>query len=127
MIRRLSLILGIAVASSAWGQNQPTIEQLQKDLNNTQELLKIAQDRKNELSIDNQNLHKRIAELEQKLSNNESLLAQGYILRQQDQLWKQFMDLNPNIKAMWTEFIASMEKMDLFPKILGNPNWPFGD
>lgn len=130
MKRLPCLILTFAFLSpfsaSARAQNPTSSEELQKKLDSTVELLKDAQDRKNELRIENQQLQKRIAELEHQAARSDIPDAAHGNLRVKDPLWRAFLQMNPGIDQMWTVFANASESSDRIASLLGIGNWPFG-
>ncbi len=120
----LSLLL---MVSTAMGQQ--TQEQLQQAYDEALVQLKAAQDRKNELALENQKLQKRIAELEQQYQTTqerlETLENRAYFLREHYAAWHDFVQLNPPIGLMWTNFFNSIVTPANLTDILGDGNWPF--
>ncbi len=135
MTRFGSMIVGVVVgvagagASLAMAQGTPSVEQLQKQLDETNVQLRAAQDRKNELALENQKLQKRLTEIEQQnqavREELETLENRAYFLREHYAAWQEFLDANAPIKAMWSAFFNSASTPYPLTDILGDGHWPF--
>ncbi len=123
-------MFGLLITTSiAAAQNSPTVEQLQQSYDEAMVQLKAAQDRKNELALENQKLTRRIAELEQQSADVklklEVLENRAYFLREHYAAWHDFLRLNPPIAAMWSTFFNSIGNNHSLTDIFGDGNWPF--
>lgn len=130
-MNRLGIAMFVLMTSTsiASAQNTPSIEQLQKSYDEAMVQLKAAQDRKNELALENQKLTRRLAELEQQGADVklklEALENRAYFLREHYAAWHDFLRLNPPIAAMWSTFFNSSGNPRSMTDLLGDGNWPF--
>ncbi|MBC7785139.1 MAG: hypothetical protein H7144_14990 [Burkholderiales bacterium] len=122
-------VLGL-MSPLAMAQNQTSPEQLQKMYENTLELLRNAQDRKNELAVENQKLQKKLADAEvlqqQQAVRSDALEGRLYALQQFEARWRQFLEGNPRVGELWGWYVATPVQRDLGTDILGDGRWPFG-
>lgn len=127
MVRVGSLLM--ICASVALAQNQPTLEQLQKSYEESLVQLKAAQDRKNELAMENQKLQKRIQELESERQHLQeqiqTLENRSYFLREHYASWQAFLDIHPSVQAMWSVYFKGTSVNFGLTEILGDGQWPF--
>ncbi len=116
-------------ASLAVAQNSPSAEQLQKQLDETNAQLRAAQDRKNELALENQKLQKRLTDTEQQTQavreELDTLEYRAYFLREHYAAWQEFLEVNPPVKAMWSAFFNSVTTRHSLTDLLGDGHWPF--
>jgi len=127
----LALSAGLALA-----QDAANPEQLKKLYNDALTQLKAAQDRKNELATQNEQLTAKVAELQKQLDQARGEMAdlkrqdaenaeKTFSLRSHHAAWQSFVDRYPELKARWKRFL----KADLLygdndlPKLL-DPEWP---
>ncbi|MGC4032964.1 MAG: hypothetical protein QM754_14750 [Tepidisphaeraceae bacterium] len=103
----------------------PTEDQLQ-DLRNQ---LKRLQDGKNELATENAKLRQQIADKDKKLTEQsaqiDSLQNRAYYLREFYAVWTEFLEMNPNVRSMWSAYSFSAEAVDRATQLLGDRSWPF--
>jgi predicted nuclease with TOPRIM domain len=130
--RRLGMGLAIAfLGAMATASHAQDAQQLQKMYDESQAQLRAAQDRKNELFVENQKLQKRLSELEEQLSATrgelETLENRAWFLREHYASWQDFVELNPPIRAMWQGFFngALVTTPTLLTDLLGDGKWPF--
>jgi len=113
---RMGAAAVLACATVVSAQETPSPDELQKMYDDALVQLKAAQDRKNELGIENEQLKGKIAELEQKLTEaqttNESLQAEvnsaadrTYFLRSYYAAWQRFLERYPQLKTQWDVFL----------------------
>jgi septal ring factor EnvC (AmiA/AmiB activator) len=100
----------------AIAQETPAPDELKKMYDDALVQLKAAQDRKNELGIENEQLKARVADLEQKLTaskaDSEALQAEvnsaadrTYFLRSYYAAWQRFLERYPHLKTQWDVFL----------------------
>ncbi len=116
-------------AATAVAQNQPTEEQLQRAYDEALVQLKAAQDRKNELALENQKIRKQLTDLEaekqQLQEQNQTLENRSYFLREHYAAWRAFLDTNPSVDAMWSTYFNGTVPIFRLSDILGDGRWPF--
>ena len=123
----LTLVLS---ARLALAQDAATPEQLKKLYGDALGQLKAAQDRKNELAQQNEQLTAKVAELQKQLdqSRGEALelkrkdaesAEKTYFLRSHYAAWQGFVDRYPELKARWKHFLET----DLLSGQTDLPQW----
>ena len=107
----LALSAGLALA-----QDAANPEQLKKLYNDALTQLKAAQDRKNELATQNEQLTAKVAELQKQLDQARGEMAdlkrqdaenaeKTFSLRSHHAAWQSFVDRYPELKARWKRFL----------------------
>ena len=138
-IRRLSLAAAVVVALSAGlalAQDANNPEQLKKLYGDALNQLKEAQDRKNELATQNEQLAAKVAELQKQLeqARNENLdlkrqdaehAEKTFYLRSHHAAWQTFVDRYPELKSRWKKFLEKdvVAAGNDLPKLV-DPEWP---
>ena len=119
----------LALTSNSSAQNSPNAEQLQAMLLDAQNQLKDAQNRKNELATQNQDLQKKLADTDaerQQLKDRVVTLENsGYYFRLHYTAWQEFIDQNPSLRVVWFSYFTSGELMERVTTIIGDGTWPF--
>jgi hypothetical protein len=111
------LILGMC-GSPCLAQEQPTPVQYKKMYTDALNQLKAAQDRKNELSAENEKLKKDNTALGQQVAQLQAQLAKlqdekahfsdrTFFLRSYYAAWRRFLSLHPRIEARWDDYISN--------------------
>ena len=116
---RLYLCGVIILLSSAvcFGQDKPTYEQLEKAHQDTLTQLKNAQDRRNQLATENEQLQAKAVDLQKDLDAAHAELAdlrrqeatwaeQTFFLRSMYAAWQDFLMRYPRLRAEWEAFLA---------------------
>lgn len=109
----VALTAGIVLAQDA---NNP--EQLKKLYNDTLAQLKAAQDRKNELATQNEQLAAKVQELQKQLDAARGEMLQlkrqdaesaekTFYLRSHHAAWQAFVERYPELKARWKRFLEN--------------------
>ena len=97
------------IGPAARAQNQPNAEDLNKKYEDALAQLKAAQDRKNELATENEQLKARIAELERQASEHHRAAAEyaqnTFFLRAHYAAWQTFIDRYPQLRTRWRVFL----------------------
>jgi hypothetical protein len=109
--RVLAIVFAVTcISPPAHAQNQPNPEDLTKKYEDALAQLKAAQDRKNELATENEQLKARIAELERQASEHHRAAAEyaqnTFFLRSHYAAWQTFIDRYPQLKTRWRVFLA---------------------
>lgn len=115
-VRSIAIAAVLMGCSLSWGQDAPTAEQLQQLYDDALVQLKAAQDRKNELSIENERLAAQLAELQSELdivrTKNRQLergaaefSTRNWFLRSHYESWLNFVGKYPRLKAEWEQFL----------------------
>ena len=90
-------------------QNQPNQEDLSKKYEDALAQLKAAQDRKNELATENEQLKARIAEIEREANEHRRAAAEyaqnTFFLRSHYAAWQTFIERYPQLKTRWRVFL----------------------
>lgn len=124
MCRRACLACGVfvtcllATAPPAPAQEPPTLDELQKMYDDALAQLKTAQDRKNELGVENEQLQTRLADAQAKLAQStatvQSLQEQvnrfaddTFNLRSFHAAWLLFIERYPALKLQWQVFLEN--------------------
>src|SRR4051812_5555990 len=103
------LALSAAVPRAARAQDTNNPDELKKQLSDALNQLKAAQDRKNELSTENEKLKARVAELEQQLQSmkkdSAEQAAKTWALRSQAAALETFLQRYPQLAERWKLFL----------------------
>jgi septal ring factor EnvC (AmiA/AmiB activator) len=106
----------IGMATIALAQEPPKPDELKKMYDDALAQLKAAQERKNELGNENEQLKSRLGELEKKLAETQSradelqaqvnsAADQTFFLRSHYAAWEHFLTRYPNLMAQWKLFL----------------------
>lgn len=121
----LLLAAVLSLPSAARGQDDP--KQLQAKYDDAVTQLKAAQDRKNELSVENDSLKTRLAEIEAKLKQLDDETAERtFHLRASNAAWNAFLEGRPDLRAEWDRFIMLgpvVPEFQLATTVI-DPAWP---
>ena len=128
------LILSMT-AAAAWGQDQPNPDQLRRMYDDARNQLKQAQDRKNELAVENDKLNARVVDLQKqldaaKLKLDDAARATGdearrsFSARSQQAAWQVFISADPKLELRWQLFLQNAGPS---PRLLDqlDPSWPW--
>jgi hypothetical protein len=98
-------------ASTARAQDQPSADEMDKKYQDALAQLKAAQDRKNELATENEQLKARLAELEKQLNDRNREAAeyarQTFFLRSHYASWQAFLERHPQLANRWKVFLET--------------------
>ena len=115
---RLILLIVASLASPALAQDDRKPDQLRKMYDDALAQLKSVQDRRNELSQENEKLTAKLKELEAKVAAAEGELAslkkeaagaaeQTYFLRAHHAAWQSFMARYPDLVSKWRLYLGN--------------------
>ena len=97
------------ISPGAFAQDQANPEDLNNKYQDALAQLKAAQDRKNELATENEQLKARIAELEREAHEHRRAAAEyangTFFLRSHFAAWQTFIDRYPQLKTRWRVFL----------------------
>ena len=103
--------LVLAMPRAARAQDQPTADEMDKKYQDALAQLKAAQDRKNELATENEQLKARLAELEKQLNERNREAAdwarQTFFLRSHYASWHAFIERYPQLATRWKAFLET--------------------
>src|SRR5204862_1073840 len=113
-VTAVALSAGVTTFSLAQDAGNP--EQLKKQYDDALAQLKAAQDRKNELATQNEQLTKKVAELEKQLDQARGEMLElkrqdaenaekSFYLRSYDAAWTTFIQRYPELKERWKSFL----------------------
>ena len=126
-MRRWCVVGGMLIgllSSGAAAQEKPALEQLKKQYEDGLKQLQIANNRKNELAGENEQLKARLAAVEKQLAEKSAQLGQleveaaqwsekTFALRSLQAAWQRFLGTDPRLKARWELFLAAAVPQDL--------------
>jgi hypothetical protein len=119
----LTLILALGCSGVSFAQDNNNPEEIKKSLADALNQLKAAQDRKNELSKENEGLKARITELEKQLGEQKQRTAEledkTWFWRSHYFAWMKFIERYPKLLAEWKVFMET-SPLDM-PSLL--PGW----
>lgn len=108
---RAAMVVVLVFCGAGWAQDQPNPEELNRKYQDALDQLKAAQDRKNELANENEQLKARIAELEKQLEDHKRASAQfaqqTFFLRSHYAAWESFIQRYPRLNAHWRVFLEA--------------------
>lgn len=120
----------------ALAQDTSNPEQLKKMYGDALAQLKAAQDRKNELATQNEQLTAKVAELQKQLDQARGEMLElkrqdadnaekSFFLRSHHAAWQTFVDRYPELKARWKQFLDKdvLAAGNELPKLM-DPEWP---
>ncbi|MGH7214127.1 MAG: hypothetical protein ACREIT_05130 [Tepidisphaeraceae bacterium] len=140
MVMAWTLLAAGAVGPTrlALAQEEPNPEQLKKMYEDALAQLKAAQDRKNEMSKENEVLAAKLAELTKQIETMQPRLdalekqaaayaEQTFNLRSHYAAWQEFMKRYPSLLARWRVFLENdlLTVPNDVPESVVDPNWPF--
>ncbi len=103
--------LAMAFSSAAMAQEDPKPDELKRMYESSQQQLKAAQDRKNELANEVENLNKRLIETQKQLdsaqANEASFAERTYQLRSTLVAWDRFLESYPVLKGRWQAYLQT--------------------
>ncbi len=103
------LLVTTMMSSRVFAQDQPNTEDLNNKYQDALAQLKAAQDRKNELATENEQLKARIAELERHADEHRRAAAEyansTFFLRSHFAAWQTFIERYPQLKTRWRVFL----------------------
>jgi septal ring factor EnvC (AmiA/AmiB activator) len=118
----IALVVAVLV-SSARAQDEVKPDQLKKMYDNAVVQLKDAQDRKNELAMENEKLKTKLADLEKQLdaahADQATFAERTYQLRAAHAAWEVFVSRYPKLLGQWQAYLQA--------NILDNPSLPVWD
>src|SRR5689334_21216917 len=104
----IALLLLNSIPGAA-AQDQPSAEQLKKNYDDALAQLKTAQDRKNELAVENEKLGAKLAETQKQLDEARKQAAgyaeQTFYLRSHYAAWQNFVKRYPALRQRWIVFL----------------------
>ena len=121
----------VALTAGLAAAQEPNPEQLKKLYGDALAQLKAAQDRKNELAQQNEQLTAKVQELEKQLAGlrgemtdlkrgDAEAAEKTFLLRSHFAAWNDFVDRYPELKARWKRFLQA----DLLSPRNDLPEWP---
>jgi predicted nuclease with TOPRIM domain len=121
------LVVALLAPAALARQDNPSADQLKRMYDDALVQLRAAQDRKNELAVENERLAARVAELEKELSAVRSAADRFHertlFLRSHHAAWQRFVRQSPEIEVRWKQFVETDplagERIRLF-----DPRWP---
>lgn len=117
------------MSASALAQEPPKLDELQKMYDDALAQLKAAQDRKNELGVENEQLRAQLAEAN---ARADALAVQAndfadrtFHLRSMNAAWHEFLQQYPSLRARWQVFLETelLSAPRELPEYI-DPNWP---
>jgi chromosome segregation ATPase len=125
-----------AGATLALAQEANNPEQIKKLYDDALAQLKAAQDRKNELATQNEQLTAKVAELQKQLDQARGEMLElkrqdaenaekSFYLRSHHAAWQTFIDRYPELKSRWKKFLEKdvLAANNELPKLV-DPEWP---
>ena len=135
-VTAVALTVLVAGAGLALAQDANNPEQLKKLYADALTQLKEAQDRKNELATQNEQLAAKAAELQKQLDQARGEMLElkrldaenaerSFYLRSHQAAWQTFIDRYPELKARWKTFLEKdlLAAGNELPELL-DPTWP---
>jgi predicted nuclease with TOPRIM domain len=133
-VMAVALSAGLTTLSLAQDTSNP--EQLKKLYGDSLAQLKAAQDRKNELATQNEQLTAKVAELQKQLDQARGEMLElkrqdaenaekSFYLRSHHAAWQTFIERYPELKVRWKEFLSRdvLAAGNELPKLV-DPEWP---
>lgn len=126
----------VAAIAIGWGavslaQDGSNVEQLKRMYDDAIAQLKAAQERRNELARENENLRARVQELQQVAKTHQAKVQQladkTFQARSEQATLEAFLEANPDVRARWQRFVARnmlifSPQVDLFDR-----DWPISE
>ena len=135
-VTAVALTVGVAGSGFVLAQDANNPEQVKKLYADALAQLKAAQDRKNELATQNEQLTAKVAELQKQLDQSRSEMLElkrrdaenaekSFYLRSHHAAWQTFIERYPELKARWTQFLEKdvLASGSELPQML-DPLWP---
>lgn len=135
-VTAVALTVGAAGAKLTFAQDASNPEQLKKLYEDALAQLKAAQDRKNELATQNEQLAAKAAELQKQLDAARSEMLElkrrdaenaekSFYLRSHHAAWQAFVERYPELKARWKRFLERdiLAAGNEMPQLV-DPTWP---
>jgi hypothetical protein len=135
-VTAVALTVGAAGATMVRAQDADNPEQVKKLYADALAQLKAAQDRKNELATQNEQLTAKVAELQKQLDQSRSEMLElkrqdaenaekSFYLRSHHAAWQTFIERYPELKARWKQFLEKdvLATGNELPELL-DPMWP---
>jgi septal ring factor EnvC (AmiA/AmiB activator) len=112
IMRRLPIVVALLLSTSfSFAQDTNNPEELKKSLADALNQLKAAQDRKNELAMENEKLKAKIADQQKEVDESRRIAAEcsqkTWLLRSQFAAWETFLKRYPKLKAQWDVFLEA--------------------
>jgi predicted nuclease with TOPRIM domain len=131
-----ALAAGLLGSTYVLAQDANNPEQLKKLYNDALTQLKAAQDRKNELATQNEQLTAKVGELQKQLDQARSEMLElkrqdadnaekSFYLRSHHAAWQTFVERYPELKMRWKQFLEKdvLAANNELPELL-DPTWP---
>ena len=135
-VTAIALTIGVAGTGLVLAQDANNPDQLKKLYADALAQLKAAQDRKNELATQNEQLAAKAAELQKQLDQARGEMLElrrldaenaerSFYLRSHQAAWQTFVDRYPELKARWKSFLEKdvLAAGNDLPDLL-DPMWP---
>ena len=135
-VTAVALTVGTLGTSFVLAQDANNPEQLKKLYADALAQLKTAQDRKNELATQNEQLTAKVAELQKQLDSARGEMLElrrqdaesaekSFYLRSHHAAWQTFVERYPELKARWRHFLEKdvLAAGNELPELL-DPMWP---
>jgi hypothetical protein len=125
----VALLLLLRPVPPVIAQDQPTPDQLKKMYDDALAQLKTAQDRKNELAVENEKLGAKLGELTKQLEEARKQAAgyaeQTFYLRSHYAAWQNFVKRYPALRQRWIVFLeGNLLDVPYDVSNLVDPEWP---
>jgi hypothetical protein len=129
----------LAVATPAAVAQPSDPAQLKSMYDDAMKQLQAAQDRRNELSAENERLKAQVAQLEKEVIQQREDIRRSYILWSHYQAWSQFIEGQPSLLQRFRDFFVEGTPATLpatqaesirareGPPLLFDPQWPFSE
>lgn len=123
------MLLVLFSASLLHAQDEPKPEHLRKMYEDALANLKAAQDRKNDLALENEKLRAKLATMQQELDKARNELAEHaektFFLRAHYAAWQAFIAHYPLLAARWRSFLETdyLGSTPRSPDFM-DPHWP---
>jgi len=132
----LLVAASLATATAAGAQEQPKPDQLKQMYDDALGQLKAAQERKNQLAAENEQLKAKVAELQKQLDaatqkaaalekDADGYAEKTFYLRSHYAAWEEFLRRYPALRARWKIFLMNDQltvPIDIPPFV--DPEWP---
>ena len=135
-VTAIALTVGAAGTTVVRAQNANDPDQIKKLYADALAQLKAAQDRKNELATQNEQLTAKVADLQKQLDQSRSDMLElkrrdaesaekSFYLRSHHAAWQTFVERYPELKARWKQFLEKdvLATGNELPELL-DPMWP---
>ncbi len=102
----------------------PSFDQLKRSYDEAVEQLRVAQDRKNELARENEQLKARLESLERRLTESAATPTQAFLQSHYD-AWQAFIARYPSLKERFNSFLREGVPNARRLPVWHDPQWPF--